>query len=324
MLNHRRWEPRGLAGLGMLLLALVLAGCAAMQPLPDTARTGDTVSLAMNGAPGARIVKQEDIAMHIIDASGASYPLTLRDFFRVYSDPTSAYAVEAGTSGVWGGSPPTVADANPAHDGQWIGIVDLTDSTGTPLPLVAGAATIYYTWPGAGTLSTPLTILPGTGAPNPLNGSAALSDYHPLETLEPMSQIEVAPTGTPSATVAGGEFTFSYVTADFGNVAQQPRAVSPVPGADVVYSRQDAGNGNTLLTVLVTNPHGFIASPTGADIAGGTDSLSGMAFAVVWDKSLTNITDSNWNTYLTLKSSQYVGLDGTPITGLTTTVTKTR
>jgi hypothetical protein len=312
-------------GLCVTVIAFTLVGCAAVQPLPNVARAGDTVALAMVQADGTKILNPSDVPISITDSAGNVYPLKLRDFFRVYSDPTSEYAQRGGTSVYWPTPIPLGTYATP-HLGQWIGVVDLTDpTTGSPLALQPGAAKITYTI-GSGssayTYTSNINIIAGSGAPNPLYGSNTDPSYHPLDTLEPMPQVMVATSGSPSAPIGGAEFTFSYVTADFGTLATQPRAVSPIPGDDVVYSRQDAGNGRTDLTVLVTNPHGFNGATP--DPATGLDSLQELTFAVVWDKSLTSITDSNWKQYLQLVSSKYVGLDGTPITGLTTTVTKTR
>ena len=323
-MNHRRSCRGGLAGFAVVLLALLLGGCAGMQTLPNAARAGDTISLALGGTNGNQTLKAANVHMQITDSSGATYPLTLRDFFRVYMDPTSDYAMRADTGTYWSGAAPLEV-YGPVHKTQWMGVVDLTDASGNPLPLQTGTATINYNLTPSGQFyNVKIDILAGTGTPSPLKDQSSPTSYEPLDTLAPDPQVAVTPTGTPSATVGGGLFTFNYTTAAFGSVATQPRAVSLIPGTDVVYSRQDAGNGQTLLTVLVTNPHGFILSPTQADYILGADSLPDMAFAVVWDKSLTNITDANWNTYLTLQGSQYVGLDGTPITGLTTNVTKTQ
>jgi len=308
----------------LIVTSLAYGGCTAIQTLPNAARSGDTLAIAMGGAVGNQIVRKETVTVSIADAGGIRYPLKLRDLFRIYSDPTSAYMGRAETAALWLPSP--LESYARRHRGQWIGIVDLVDvNTGAPLPLLAGSATLTYNRrDGSGAHGLSVSILPGTGRPNPLDGNTPFFNYHPLDTLEPMPQVMVSAQGDTTAVVGGGLFVFSYVTADFGTTAAQPRAVSPIPGLSVTTSRRVVGGGRTELTVLLTNPHGFKQSPSVQDITDGVSSYGELSFAVIWDKSLAAITDTNWQSSLQLRSGYYVDLNGNVVPGLSPVLTKTR
>lgn len=310
-----------------LCVALFGAGCSSIQPLPNFARTGDTVSIAVRQME-PRFIKKEQAAVTVTDAAQVSYPVRLRHLFRVYSDPTSAYSIRSARKAGWPmGSEPLEIYSNP-YQGQWIAVVDLADPiSGAAPPLTAGAAKLVFSSPTTSNVSSSLEILPGTGSPNPLHGSYALSMYSPMATLEPMPHVQVSFSGTPAGVLGGGSFTFQYTTADFGAAYTSPWVIttSPDPNIQLISRRQDTGNGISTISVTVLNPHGF--KPDNNTYTGLADQMSllrDLRFAIAWDKSLTNITDANWQGSLQLLSSEIFDLDGNPVTGLTTNVQKVR
>ena len=324
MQTYRRLRRFGLMG-----FVLLLAGCSSTQPLPNFARTGDTVSIAVRQTEQrGKFIKKEQAAVTITDATQLSYPVRLRHLFRVYSDPTSAYSIRSVRKAGWPmGTEPIEIYSNP-YQGQWVAVVDLVDPISGAAPsLAAGAAKLVFSSPTTSNVSSSLEILPGTGSPNPLHGIYALSTYAPVETLEPMPQVQVSLSGTPTSALGGGAFAFRYATADFGAAYAAPWVVttSPDPNIQLISRKQDTGDGNSTIYVTVLNPHGF--KPDNDTYTGLADQMSllrDLRFAIAWDKSLTNITDANWQGSLQLLSSEIFDLDGNPVAGLTTNVQKVR
>ncbi len=191
-------------------LILTLGGCAVIQPLPNAARTGDTLVVGI-GATEADVVLRADSAhVAVTDAAGSSATVRLRRLFRLYPDPTSAYAVRAG--GRWSGSSPPLESYAGPYQGQWIAVVDLVDpATGTAPALAPGAATLQFA-SGALNRTVRFEILSGMGTPNPLDGEYHLVGYSAVATLEPMPQVVARVQGIPSTTVGGVAFAFQYTT----------------------------------------------------------------------------------------------------------------
>jgi hypothetical protein len=154
-----------------------------------------------------------------------------------------------------------------------------------------------------------------------------LYGYSAIETLQPMPQVQVTFSGTLAAPVGGASLTFTYATASFGGAHTAPWVVvmSPDPNIQLHSSRRDLGNGNTELKATVLNPYGF---KTDNDLYTGiADQMSlrrDLRVTVAWDKSLTNITDSNWQSALQLTGYQMFDLNGTAISSLTPVLTKLR
>lgn len=324
MQTYRRLRRFELMG-----LVLLMAGCSSIQPLPNFARTGDTVSIAVRQTEqDGKFIKKEQATVTITDASQASYPVRLRYLFRVYSDPTSAYSVRSARKAGWPlGSEPLEIYSSP-YLGQWIAVVDLADPiTGIAPSLATGAANLVFSSPTTGASSSRLEILPGTGSPNPLHGNWGLSMYAPMETLEPMPQVQVSLSGVPASALGGGVFVFHYATADYGAAYTSPWVVttSPDPNIQLISRKQDTGDGNGTIHVTVLNPHGFKSDNDAyTGLADQMSILRDLRFAIAWDKTLTNITDANWRSSLQLLSSEIFDLDGNPVAGLTTNVQKVR
>lgn len=311
------------------VVSLLVVGCSSIQPLPNFARTGDTVSIAVRQTEqGGRFIKKEQATVTITDAAQASYPVSLRHLFRVYSDPTSAYSIRSLRRTGWeGGYAPLEAYSNP-YQGQWIAVVDLVDPVSGAAPsLVAGSAQLTFSSPTTGAVTSTLEVITGTGVANPLHGTFLVPDYSPVETLEPMPHVQLSLSGTPTSSLGGGSFTFRYVTADFGSTNTAPWVVttSPDPNIQLISRTQDTGDGSSTIYVTVMNPHGF--KPDNNITTGLAERMSllrDLRFAIAWDKSLTNITDANWQNSLQLVGWEIFDLDGNPVVGLTADVQKVR
>ncbi len=297
--------------------AALLVSCAG-QPVSHYARTGDSVVVAIYPSEPNLFVKKEDATVTIVDANQNSYAVRLKRLFRVYSDPTSSYSFRSAKGFGWPAPQPMEASTDP-YQGQWVAVVDLVDPVAdTAPPLSPGPAALQFSSPTTGDLSIGIEILSGQGQPRS-------SDL--VETLEPMPHVQVTVAGTSPVPIGAGDLTFSYVTADFGNGNTVPRVVATSPDRNVqlISKQKDLGNGTTQINVLIINPHGFKTTNTvGADVAAGMSLLRDLRFSIVWDKSLTNIDDANWQNSLRLVSGQYYDLDGNLVAGLTPVLTKVR
>lgn len=327
----------------LVLVAFSLGGCASMQPMSQYARTGDTVMVSLGGtATNSKVpvLKKKNMTATITDAAGNTFPVTVRRLFRVYGDPTGAYAGRS----PYGGGYPYETYVQP-NQGLWMAVIDLVDpSTGEPPALAVGGATLNisspnlvqwydttgygWTWPNGNLSDIPITILAGTGSLNPLNYESPIS-YAPLSALEPDPQIEVQPSGTPSTTIGGAFFVFKYVMSDFNtstSASLDPhiRAVTTADDQNVQLSSMivPQGDGTALLKVMITNPHGFATSNDKSQLSVGESLLRSLNVEIAWDKSLTNITDSNWQNSIQLQSAEFVDINGNAMPGLTATVTK--
>lgn len=307
----------------LCLLILTLGGCAVIQPLPNAARTGDTLVVGIGATESDLILHTDTARVTVTDAAGSSATVRLRRLFRLYPDPTSPYARRAGAR--WSGSDRPIETYASPYQGQWVAVVDLLDpTTEVPPPLATGTATLQFT---SATLNRAVRveILPGTGSPNPLDGEYHLVNYAAAATLEPMPQVVARVQGTPSGPVGGAAFVFQYTSADFQDEYKAPHAVvtSPDPDLALLSSRRDLGGGLTELTVVLLDPHGFSPDDTIVPgFASGRALLRDLRVILVWDKSLTAITDANWGMSLHLIRATYYDLGGAPMPELTAALVK--
>lgn len=309
-----------------LILAGVMSGCAALQPLSNYARTGDTVGVALSQTEPGVMIRREQATATLTDAASVNHAVRVRHVFRVYSDPTSAYSRRSVMKSGWD-SAPVETNSNP-YQGQWVAIVDLVNpATGTAPALATGPAKLVVNWPLGASNQNSLEILPGTGQSNPLHGSYLFSNYAAVGTLEQMPQVQITFNGTASTPLGGASLTFTYNTASFGGSHTAPWVVttSPDPNLELFSSRRDLGNGNTELKATILNPYGFKADDDGyTGIAEQMSLRRDLRVTVAWDKSLTNITDANWQGVMQLTGYQLFDLNGTAISGLSPVLTKLR
>ncbi|MBI1422263.1 MAG: hypothetical protein GC149_02270 [Gammaproteobacteria bacterium] len=329
----------------IVLLAVVqLAGCASMQPLSNFARTGDTVMVSLGGTDSNALVsvlKKEDVNVSITDAAGNTYPVKVRNVFRVFSDPTSHYAYQSPSSSYSGFE----SFVDP-YQGQWMAVLDLVDpGTDQPLALAVGQASFNissqdlrswvdypgygWSWTNGDLASIPIEIIAGTGSKNPLNYLAPIS-LSPLDSLEPEPQVEVTANGTPGAMIGGGMFVFRYVMSDFNNAKPRVFSTSPDPNVQLASATAPQGDGTALLTVMISNPHGFNVNNRKEDQNGnnvllaGSSLLRSLRFSIVWANYNNTVTDANWQNSLSMVSGRYVDLQGNTMSELTPVLSKVR
>lgn len=327
----------------LALIALSLGGCASLQTMSQYARTGDTVMVSLGGTETNALVpvlKKQNITVSITDANGSVYPVTIRSVFRVYADPTGAYQGRSPYSTGY----PYEGYAQP-NQGLWMAVIDLVDPASGQAPALAvGAAKLSinspdiaqwvdtsgygWSWTNGNLSNIPITILAGTGSLNPMNYETPIS-YSPLTALEPDPQIEVRPSGTPGTTIGGAFFVFKYVMSDFNSGTSSKsdphiRAVTTDSDQNVQLSSMivPQGDGTALLNVMITNPHGFATSNDKTQLTRGQSLLRNLRVEIAWDKSLTNITDSNWQNSLQLQSASFVDINGNTMPELTASVAK--
>ncbi len=310
-----------------------------MQAISNYARSGDTVMISLGGTDNnalVSVIRKENVSLSITDSLGNSYPVKVRNLFRVNGDPTSGYAFRSPTT--------TLIFDNyvDPHQGLWLAVIDLVDpGTGIPVPLAVGGATLTvssteiqnwydhsgfgWPWTNGNLNSVAIEILAGTGAPNPMNYLGPVSTA-PLDSLEPNPQVEVTASGSSGSDIGGGLFVFSFQNVDFGGTFGYPRAVVtvPDPNIQIMSNRADQGDGTSKLDVVIVNPHGF---KTGNDKAGLVDGQSlrrSLRFSLVWSSANATVNDANWQSLLQLENAGYFDLDGNDIPALTASMTKTR
>ena len=323
-----------------LLAAMLLCSCASMQPLSNYARSGDTVMISLGGTESnvlVPVLKKENLAVTITDALSNSYAVKVRNVFRVNGDPTSGYAFRSPTTTL-------IYDSYvDPHQGLWLAVLDLVDPVSeAPIPLATGNATLAvsspeiqnwydhsgFGWPWTnGNLSNiPIEILAGTGAPNPMNYLGPVSSA-PMNSTGPNPQVEVTASGSATTPIGGGTFVFQFQNADFGGLLTRPRAVVTVPDPNVQIMSEvvDQGDGTSLLTVVILNPHGFKQDNNkGLDVVAGKSLRRSLRFSLVWSSQNAVVNDANWQNSLQLVSGEYFDLDGVSLPVLTPTLTKAR
>lgn len=326
-----------------LAATLTLIGCASRQPISNYARSGDTVMVSLGGTNANALVsvlKKEKITVTLIDAANVIHPVKVRNVFRVYSDPTSAYSFSSISESL---SPPEAAA--PPHMGLWMAVIDLVDpNTGVAPAIAVGPGTLsvaspelmswidYFgvglTWSNGNLKSIPIEILPGSGSPNPMNFMQAIS-FAPLNALEPSPHIEVT-AGVPAGfgtIIGGGTFVFRYVTADFGaHAIQHPRVTTTAADQNVqlVSHYVDQADGTTLLTVMMANPYGFNPDNSRTGLVWGRSLLRSLRFDIMWRNPQKVIDDENWQSSINFVSGQYVDLNGNPLPQVVPVLAKVR
>ena len=325
-----------------VLLGALLAGCAGRQPLSNYARTGDTVLVVLGGTEAnalVPVIRKENVSITITDSAGSEYPVSLRRLFRVYSDPTSGYDFRSPNPDY----PAAIGNIDSyvdPHQGMWLAIVDLVDpQTQTPPPLAEGSAHLSvssaeidnwvdfsnynWSWTNGNLDNIPLEILPGTGSKHPLNYLSPISRA-PAGSLEPLSQLEIRVSGTPSSEIGGGQFTLRYVNASFpAHAPPRVTTTTPDPNVQLAVTSDPQTDGTTLLHVMLSNPHGFEVNNERTGLLGGKSLLRSMRFNVMWEANET-VTDANWQDSLQLLSGAFFDIEGYPIPDITPDVQKVR
>ncbi|VAW68285.1 hypothetical protein MNBD_GAMMA10-1262 [hydrothermal vent metagenome] len=327
------------------LITAFFSGCASMQSMSSYARTGDTVSIALGGTEESNalveVLKKEDIAIIITDSSGNSFPVTLRKLFRVYPDHASQYVYDS-----WDDGASATSAYTPPLLGQWVAIVELVDPDTGLLPALAiGQAFLsvssvgqidqdvlysnfQFSWENGSLGSIEVEIIAGQGAPSKLNYVEPIS-YDPVNAIEPLPQIIVAPSDIPLSEFAGGSFTFVYNQADFDTELKAVPA-NHDPNIQLMSSSIDLGDGTTQINVSILNPRGFLTTNKSVvgvsriDL-GGSSPFRSARFNLIWKKTAaTIVTDQNWQNSIQMTSGSYIDLQGNLLVGINPVMKKVR
>lgn len=271
--------------LSLITLAWVNAGCVGQQTFSNTARTGDTIMVALGGSSShqtSSFVNKSNVQVTVIDSSGASYPVKLRNLFKLYPDPTSR--LNYGTTYDASQAPPWLSRYyRTPNQGEWVAIIDLTNpTTGALLPLQSGPATLAVSSPDLkdsvlafnasdtdGDLQQiAINIIPGTGSPHPFNS------YADPSALEALPQIQISfdaskitdtlSTDISTATIIGAiEFTIMANGSIFTNAQFPPMVRGNIEEPRIMtYTNRKVVNGNRAIKVILTEPSlGIVATP---------------------------------------------------------------
>lgn len=295
-----------------LLLSMILAGCSGLQTFSNSARTGDTVAVALQGADGIDYIAAEDLTARLLDSNGVYHNLWIENVVRVFADPLSEAAM----------SDMTFPHIGAKYESEWMAMITLSDAdAGVLYPNIAtGSATIEITHPSLTFFSPQLNILAGQGSRHQRISSDGLGNSLDYK-LRAAPHIGVVNNGITSEQVAGGTFVFEYDATQFPTNNRPLRAVklSQDPNIQLLSSTTDLGGNIRQLKVVIVNPNGFTATKSVVSdfTVDGKSLLRDMAFVLTWALS---ITADDYNPQipgdLTLVSSEIIDIYGDPVLDL--------
>ena len=223
----------------LLITLFIITGCAAVQPFPQLARAGDTITLAVGSPDG---MTRDNIQVdYIPDANpGNVVDLNpgLRSVFKLYPDRTSkAWLYDDSLFSI-----NSLEDA--INHATWLTLISLDLPTSIPegtgiIKVTPTSPDVYYPQvTGSITdVDIHMEILAGLGSPNPFSYepvATSLPITRPLSDLEPAPQVIVSP---PDATVSGccGAIEFKVTAPWLSSTGQS------VPDSEI-FIVQDAQN----------------------------------------------------------------------------------
>jgi hypothetical protein len=300
---------------------LVIQGCIATSPIPNTVRTGDYVTLGIGGAKriaNMNLLKPSDIEATITQGA-FSYQLKIINVIRVYPDRSSSYAVMSITrdADVWGSD-----YSMTPFDGGWLVQARLTDSTGTVLPLNPGPASIAVTSPTGKLVQIDgnydgdldnfnIEIIPGERRRGDSGYEQGFSKYAP----DPSSFI-VRPVNEDYDAlnnIAGAHIEVTYPSDTYPTAGLRPRFV-PVgadPNIQVMNSYIDNGDSTTTMRVDVLNPRGFYTLENRP--VNGASLVQDMNLAIILPRKnhLSGVPRSHTDLYtLNTENTYFIDMDG--------------
>lgn len=306
MLKHNKHIP-----FVMLIALLLLHGCAAIQPLPQAARGGDTIALAVGSQDG---MNQFNTQTWFISDADPGNPIDItsgiRSVFDIYPDKGSwAYSPSNGSADTnfryLHREPAQTIIALDLPTGllTGMGTIRIQTSLPQPLPLEPGYQDVY---PDINNVDIRMEILPGTGTANPFSykstygGTLAGSLGNLRAMRHALLQPPVAdPTNAWSTGYGAVEFKLNVALTDINGAAASEanlrlftQDVSTWTGSKPQMTwRYDSG----VLTVLFLSANGNIR-------------YFEPRFGVVAENALFDTTP-------VLASARYFDINGNPVTG---------
>lgn len=176
---------------GVAAAALLFTGCVALQPFPNAARSGETVTLAVGAADGMTVNNTTVEFFPGPDPAAVTpIPVPIRSIARIYPDRTSK---------AWLSEDVLSIPRRSSHGG-WLAIVvvDLpTLPEGAGFMRVSTNSEVSYPRFAATPNGTdlPFTVLPGSGTSNPLNYAVidGTSEGGDLTKLDALPQVIIKP-----------------------------------------------------------------------------------------------------------------------------------
>jgi len=240
-----------------LIIAFVaINGCTALQPFPNIARGGDTITLAV-GSP-ADMNRGNTTATFTSDIDGIPIDVTtnIRSIFKLYADPTSQ---------VYESTSNTASLINSSKHSPWITIVAID----LPQGLTIGAGIVEFNtsavYPDIGShindLQLPVEIVAGTGTTNSFDYEVGIGAQLPgnLLLLEPQSRAVFAP-AIPSVACPCPDYAAIEVKAtiptSFGSLDPFVTRVIPEDLSVVTLSAMNftqGTNGQDLTAIFTSN-----------------------------------------------------------------------
>jgi hypothetical protein len=321
-----------LLGLAMIAGAL-LSGCITTATTPTYALSGDLVQVGLGGikrnSTGPSVNGGADLTATLVDASSTVHNVQVLNTFRAYPDHTSWYARDAldRQDGFFGNVEP--------YDGMWWVTLKLIDpTTGFPLPLAKGLATLTIssprlidkTWSFEGSLTSwTLEILEDASV---RTRSPTTEEEYQYAAYRHQRALHIEPDNLTGVTEIGGlqvKLTYNTAAVETGIPLIFPRFVpiSHDPNINIIQHTVDNGDGTKSLTAIVTNPEGFVPnSDLGGSWAIGKSTFADLQFAVVVrDAASLSTWDSNY--WLESAESYFIDTNGdviasvNPVLGLT-------
>lgn len=275
---------------GFVVALLLLAGCQSDVSLSKAVRKGDTVVVSLGDAnPNGEysniqstLLREPDINASILDSTWSTYPIKVRQVFRVYGDPTAVNKQARGQA-------------------QWMAAIDLVNPlNGVAPPLAPGDAVIVLKSDKLRENQNVKTkILPGNGTPHGFISQNEPGDLglNKLEFVKPAQQALVRVFGTlpEGVKLAGAEYRFDIPAVHSIDIfSQRQEAIAPakLPSSQQVYfeftrAERQAPVG-TDVHVALTATEGVEQSGLAAfDIVLTSDLAAISSNATYWQDKLT-------------------------------------
>lgn len=244
------------SALFLITAYLVINGCTALQPFPNVARAGDTLTLAV-GSP-LDMTRANTTATFTSDIDGVPIDITpnIRSVFKLYADPASkVYETTAVTDDL-------VFSSN--HS-PWITIVAVDLPQGLQVGTGIVEINTTATYPNVSThindLDLPVEIIAGTGSPNSFTyefgvGSQLVGDLTSLES-QPIAVFgpTIPSVACPCPDYAAIEVTATIPTSlgslnqNFVKVIPEDLTVATISGRNFIQGI----NGQDLTVIFTSN-----------------------------------------------------------------------
>jgi len=294
--------------LGFAFIQIV--GCAGVNTFSHSARTGDSVMVAVKHTEGANYIKKDDVTASVVDSDGVSHDVTVRSLYRLYADPTSQAMLAAST-------------INRAYTGQWTALIDFIDPNTSVAPTMAeGDAALVLDHPTLTLHDPSVTILPGVGTPHDFINEYGVNG---LFILNPQPHVIIKTNGTPSLPVVGATFTINFTNAaNFQYKKPGVVKLSQDPNIQLMMNSKELSNGDMEIKVILINPYGFGATDF-TDLNARQSLMRDLSFVLLWgDNQAAAPSENTWQQAISIVNSEFVDKQGNPITGLTSLIEEGR